>query len=565
MRSLLVVFILYIWSSLGIASGSTISEVEFIGEKPAYKLNLYSRANREFYADSLGADSLKIVGIYRERGWYDCRLTINTIKRTDGMAISFTIRKGDLYHIHIDKSGLSENDSLVNSIIDVIDSYENKPGVSANLNSLADELISYYAENGYPYCEIRFNDFRLAKPDSLIVSLDIQPGPAVTVERFVFEGIKNIKPEFLQRYLGLESPSVYSKSINEVALNRLLKADFIEEADNYRLRYLSRPERGIVVFPIRETPSLILDGAAGYSSDDGEFYGKFNATISNILGKGRQAEINWAKKDKHSRWLQFTFGEPYPIGIPFKMKIKAYQDDRDSVFIENGASIGLHYLGSDIFSYGVTIGISRLDPESYGRAFLAYKDKLRLSVSFTADSRDYPQNPHGGEYLYLSADFVTETTRSDSLFAASNTDYRTAELITEKYLPFAGSSVMYLSLHAQGDFSDNVPVDRQYPLGGFGSLRGYMQDQFYVSQLAVGTAEYRLLTSRRGRAYIFGDGAIYRIPKLNEDGSDTEYKAGVGMGLAASVKLGVATVEIAIPAEEGFGDTKIHFGLKAGF
>jgi outer membrane protein assembly factor BamA len=351
----------------------------------------------------------------------------------------------------------------------------------------------------------------------------------------------------------------------EIARRRLNRTPFLSDADDHKLRYLNRPERGIIIFPVDEVSPLVLDGAAGYSSQDDEFYGKFNATLSNVLGKGRQLKLEWAKKDKESRWLKIGYDEPYPFNIPFKLSLEFYQDDRDSTFIESGGSVGLHYLGSDIYSYGVAVGVSRLDPESYGQLFLPNKTKLRVSVSLSADTRDYPLNPRNGEYLLLKADFISETTEADSLFPASNTNYRTAELKAQKLLPVAGSSILYFGFHAMGDFSENIPTDRQFPLGGFGSLRGYMQDQFYVSRKAVGTIEFRLLTSRRGRAYIFGDGAMYQTPKLGDDGSDTEFISGFGIGLAASVRLGIATVEIAVPSKVGFGDTKLHFGLRAGF
>lgn len=539
-----------------------ISKVRFTGVKPVSGLNLYSRAKRVFVSDSLGSDSLKIVKAYQERGWFDCEVTIQNYKRTNGVELEFVLDKKELYNLYIEMKGMMSGDSLMGPVEYLLEVYNKQPALVDNLSGLADDLIDLYSQNGYPYCEVRFDDFQVIRPDSLKLILDIQPGPLVTVERIEFEGIKNIDPGFLSQYLGLYTPFYYSTERFESAQKRLAKTDFIEEADQYQLRYLDRPERGVIILPIKEVSPLTLDGAAGYSSKDDEFYGKFNATIANILGKGRLLQLEWSKKDKHSRWLDLSFSEPYPLGIPFEMVLDVYQEDRDSTYIENGGSLGLNYLGSTIYSYGVAVGASRLDPESYGRTLMPYKDNLWLSVSFSADNRDYPQNPRTGEYLYLQADFVTETTRADSLFAASNTSYRTAELKAEKYLPLTGLSTILVGVYAAGDFTENVTVDRLIALGGSGSLRGYMQDQFYVSRQAVGTIEYRLLTSKRGRAYIFSDGAVYQIPKQSGDGSDTYYKAGLGIGLAASVRLGTATIEMAVPSDGGFGSTKLHFGLK---
>ena len=134
------------------------------------------------------------------------------------------------------------------------------------------------------------------------------------------------------------------------------------------------------------------------------------------------------------------------------------------------------------------------------------------------------------------------------------------------------SSTVYTGLSGQGDFSDNVPIDRLFPLGGYGSLRGYRQDIFYVSRSVVATVEYRLLTARTNRAYIFADMALFQIPKAapadsteQVSESHTRFKAGFGIGLAASTRLGFTTIEIAVPHDEGLAAAKLHFGIRTGF
>jgi len=542
-----------------------VNKVRFAGEKPSGKIAFYNRPGRVFQPDSLSFDSLKIASFYQQQGWYDCAVSYNIQNRSDQIEIVYNIIKNERYLLAIENNISNLPESISVNLTDIIDIYQNKPAAVSQMDYLANEIIGLFAANGYPYCEVRYTNLRYKDPNLLAIRLDIQPGPLVTVERIDFPGRKNLDNAFLQNYTGLIPPFTYSIDRLNLGWKRLSRADFIGNVDNFELRYFKSPESGVVVYPVKEVSPLILDGALGYASNDDQFYGRFSAVLSNILGKGRQAKLMWSRKDRSSRYLRLGFTEPYLLGMPFRFGIDVYQDDRDSLFIETGGEIGLQYLSSDIYSYGLSVGTSQLNPELYGKTFLPHKNRLKLSVSFSADTRDYPLNPRDGDYLFLKGDFVSETIKGDSLFAASNKNYRAAELKLEKYLPLSKASVLFGGLITQADFSDNVPVDRLLPLGGFGSLRGYLQDIFFVSRKAIGTIEYRLLTSRTGRAYIFTDMAVFQIPKTIGDGPETKYKTGFGIGLTTAVRLGTTTFEIAIPQDEGLSAAKLHFGIRAGF
>ncbi len=61
--------------------------------------------------------------------------------------------------------------------------------------------------------------------------------------------------------------------------------------------------------------------------------------------------------------------------------------------------------------------------------------------------------------------------------------------------------------------------------------------------------------------------AVFQTSNTNsqESNNETSYKAGFGIGLTATVRGGLATIEIAAPSDEGLASAKLHFGLKAGF
>jgi len=545
-----------------------VKKIKFSGDKPSLEIALFNRPGQVFQPDSLTSDSLRIISYYQERGWFDCLVSIDYKTKSDRVEINYNINRNDRYSISISLNDLNEQKEFYNELVSVIALYENKPAISSYIENLADDIIEIYANNGYPYCEVRIIDIdKINKPAQVKLTLNVNPGPKVIIEKFRFKGRINLDHRFLQTYTGLIPPMIFSSERFNLARKRMSTASFIKEAGDYQLRYSKSAEIGVIIFPLEETSPLLIDGALGYSSKNKNFFGQFRAEITNILGKGRRAVFDWSKKDRDSRSLKIIFSEPYPFGVPIRLDLEAYQDDRDSLYIESGGAAGLFYILSDIYIYGVSAGISRVTPESYGKSLMPVKQKKKLMLSFSADTRNYPANATRGDYLFMKGVFVRENTKQDDNFAASVKDYRTIELKIEKYLSLTMTSILYGGLFGQGDFSRDVPFDRQFALGGIGSLRGYSQGFFYVSRSAMATLEYRLLTAKDGRAYIFSDMAIFQTPETNEQsaGDRTTFKAGIGIGLAASVKGGLTTLEIAVPCDEGLSSAKLHFGLKAGF
>jgi len=564
MRTLLFIIITVLSSTL-VNGEVTVERISFAGGEHSLKVGLCNKPGHQFQPDSLTADSLKITSYYEQRGWFDCEASYNYKVRDSNAYIDYVIDKKDRYLLSVGIDNLNSAKGFADDISSVIDLINNKPAILYNIERAINDIIEVYADNGYPYCEIRIADYVKNRNSARMeITLHINIGPKVIVEQIKYPGRKNLDYNFIETYTGLIPPVDYNANRAVKAKRRLSLAQFIQSAEDYQLRYLQSPERGVLVIPIKEVSPLIIDGGLGYSANDDNFYGRFNAVISNILGKGRKLEFDWSKKDKSSRWLKAELSEFYPFGVPFRLDLAACQDDRDSLYIESGGDVGLYYIAADSYTFGISMGISRINPESYGRIFIPMKNRKQLAVSISADSRDYPDNPVKGDYFYMRGEFITENTKADDNFAAASINYRTIKLDYEKYIQITKTSTLFGGLTGQGDFSEYVPIDRQFPLGGSNSLRGYNQDFFYVSRFAVGTIEYRLLTSANGRAYIFTDMAVFQIKTVSAD-IEAWYKAGFGIGLAASVKGGVTTIEIAAPHDESISSAKLHFGFRTGF
>jgi outer membrane protein assembly factor BamA len=544
-----------------IAWAQDVSKVTLRGDIPPRDIKLANRNGATFAPDSLAADSLKIVGYYQNQGWLDCRLSMLIVNTADRAFIEFRLQKGVRYRLDCIPSISGSEDSAAAGAKSIINSYSNQFASSIIIEKIAEDILRLYARVGYPYCTVCPGNYRKLIDGKLQVSISINPGPQVMVRRIEFKGIRNISQEYLNEYSGLRLPFRYSSDILNTAIWRLNHARFLKGAGFPELRYIDAPETGIVFFPIEEISPVIIDGALGYSSKDKSLYGMVNGIISNILGGGRQFIFNLSRKDKVSRKLRFNYIEPLIVHQTLTLDLAAYQDDRDSIYIETGGQAGVTY-SSIPFEYGLSFGASRIVPESYGRSIIPNKNRLSITLNFVGDTRDYPANPKSGDYLQLEANFINETVRRDSVFTGRSSNFRTVKIDYQKSIAIGLTSSIYGRVYGRGDFSGLGAVDRQYAVGGFGSLRGYNQDIFYVMRAGVITVEYRLLTGKEGRAYIFGDmGFLQKGLGSNK----IEKKVGFGIGIVAPTPTGLAIVELAAPSDEGVSAAKLHFGLRAGF
>jgi outer membrane protein assembly factor BamA len=527
------------------------------------EITLVNRPGMPYLADSLAIDSTRLAAFFQNRGWFDCQIKITLRKHAGDIEIDYEALKGRLYKLSFNPVFASESDTIQSIVLAAIDQFENQSAITGNIENLANEVLGIYADHGFPYCEVKPQDFQKTPEGILKIKLYINPGPKVEIFKIEFSGRKNLEQKFLESYISLGIPCLYSAHKLETVRWRLTRAGFLKDVGDFQLRYSNSPEKGIAFLPIKEVSPVAIDGAIGYSSKNKSIYGQVMGALTNILGKGRQFVVNWTKKDKASRKLRLAYTEPLAFGQPIRIGLAAYQDDRDSLYIESGGELGISLMASENLNYGVSLGASQITPEPYGRSLLPSKRRLWLAAGLSADTRDNQVNPRWGDFLKLEARFINEKAREDTIFPGVSINFRTARLDYQKSIPTGRNQSIFIGMSGRGDFSTNGSIDRQFPVGGFGSLRGYSQDFFYAIRTAIISLEYRLLTGREGRAYIFTDMAAFQRGLVFNN--KTEFKSGFGIGILAPVQTGLATVELAVPSDEGVSAIKLHFGIKAGF
>ena len=108
-----------------------------------------------------------------------------------------------------------------------------------------------------------------------------------------------------------------------------------------------------------------------------------------------------------------------------------------------------------------------------------------------------------------------------------------------------------------------------FTLGGSESLRGYREDQFRGTVVALASLEYRLLLGRVSRIFPFVDLGYYYRPcttAAEDDGyrvrTESDIVVGYGFGLRVDSRAGVLGLDYGLGRGDGVRDGKVHLRME---
>jgi outer membrane protein insertion porin family len=191
-------------------------------------------------------------------------------------------------------------------------------------------------------------------------------------------------------------------------------------------------------------------------------------------------------------------------------------------------------------------------------------------IGIEYDIRDYPSNPRRGLRYIASFTFGSKKTsgpeyiiKQDSL--ATREGIKKLQLSLSYYLRLWKNQVFAINLHGSHITSDRNQLQLTDHLwfGGFGTLRGYRENQFHGATVSWINLEYRFIVGKNSRVFLFNDWGYYQYEQ------DSELKKGVfpgfGVGIRFESPLGIMGVDYGLGKGDTFSTGKIHFGIINSF
>jgi len=524
----------------------------------------------------------KIITGYQETGYLFARIDSTIIesdidKKTS--LIKWYINEGTL--VRLGKVHMVADTLSIDDLENLVDFNE---GDIYRREYIESELIligQFYAENGYPLATIDIVNTSLRTEDDekyIDIEIKINSGSEIVINKIILRGNQTTQDEVILRELNIKNGEKYNQKKIDNVQKQLNHLGYFSEILPVRAIGLRSGKTDLLI-EVKETNTTTFDGIIGYIpppstnlSEEGYFTGLINLNFRNLFGTGRKFEVNWRKPDKFSEEFRIFYEEPWVFNIPVNIGGGLERIVRDTTYIERSYFLNSTFKLSAEFKGFLNFSHKEVVPDS-----LASRN-LRLVRSTTTDgeigveydTRDHPINPRKGLRYMASFTFGTkENTGPVYLIKEDSLAIREGIKKVRGHLSYFQrlwqNQVLAVNFHGsyiEGD-KNQLQISDHYWFGGFGSLRGYRENQFHGTTVSWINVEYRFLIGRNSRVFLFSDWGFYQYEDAT--GSVNDILPGYGLGIRFDTPLGVMGVDYGLGRGDTFSTGKIHFGIINSF
>jgi outer membrane protein insertion porin family len=366
---------------------------------------------------------------------------------------------------------------------------------------------------------------------------------------------------------GLREGEPFVENGYWAAIRRLEAGDYLRNDSIPEITPNENYDGVELLFQLTELPANRLELGGGYLPGQGDTEGKFVGQVryesKNLFGYGRHVELFFSRKDKSSTLIEFLFGQPFFIPDHLELQMHLSQVDYDSSYYLFTIDGGVSLLTRRNTRIGAGISWTKTEPQ---RSSQPPSRALSGLVEYEVQRFDYASNPSSGTHLIIGLSYIRRTSWPDTVASTVVEDESTFEIAADNYFHPGKGIVLRLNVESKVRVTsrDLIDFSEQFKLGGYGSLRGYRQDQFAGRRTFLGQAEIRLRPSEGSAFYLFSDlGYVYSKKEMQPGIIESEKltRFGSGLGFYIGSPSARMTLEIGWGRHDSFDQGKVHFGL----
>lgn len=460
-------------------------------------------------------------------------------------------------------------------------------------------ILDHLEETGYPFGKTFLDSIEI-NPGGVSALLTIERGSLYKIDSIQVIGDARVNKTFLQQYLQIPAGMVYRKSQLESIRTKLAALSYVEEEKPADLTMLATGS--ILNLYLKAKRSSQINALVGFlpNADPLGINRKLlltvdaNVLLRNALGAGETIGLMWQQLQRGSPRLNLLYEQPYIFQSAFGARFSLDMYKLDSLFMNINMTLGVNYgLGekqtASVFLQRRSTLVSGIDAariiQSKQLPQEADVSSLNLGAGYDYNSTDYRFNPRRGVQFGLSATAGTKKIKKNNLILElkdpSNPDFdfeRLYDTVKQSSYQFRlnanGAKFFQLGKQTALKIGANAGIfqspvifrNEMFQIGGNKLLRGFNEESQFVSQYAIGTAEFRLLTGLNSAFFGFVDGGWGKYP-FETVKSHTYISTGAG--LSFQPKAGLINITWAVgkrdDADFNLRQSKIHIGFVSFF
>lgn len=434
------------------------------------------------------------------------------------------------------------------------------------------EILQYWENRGYPFAEICFENWQI---ENRQIGADwlIEPNTYIKFDTIIWEGEKNIKSLFWQKYLRFQPNSPFSQNKIDQIQRILNQTPYfkLEKPVSPLFRY----ERAYPYIRLKKQKINEIDGIIGFlpnSSQTGRFVltGRANLKLYNLFGTGKYFRLDWQYPKANSQTFRAEYSQPNLLNWHLDLNAKFHLLKEDSSFlnVNRGLAFRLDLAESGKIRFGVDWNESiatdsLLKTNTLETKPIANTEVVLYGMAYEWQNLDNFLYPRKGWEIKVEVGIGNrKTRRSTQTNRESSTQFRFQSEISKFWT--LGQSATFLLKNQSGFLeSESLFINELYRLGGFSMLRGFNENIFYASTYSLTSAEIRLYFQENSAIGAFVDQAFLAYNLENKKYADSP--TGLGFLLSLGTKGGIFNFALALGKSNfqqfGFNQAKVHFGF----
>jgi len=557
-------------------------------ESRAHNWASWYRRDDQYSREKLSGDLERLNSWYLDRGYVNFNLdsvqvSISPDKRD--MFITAAVTEGEQYRI----SDIKISGDTILPISDLQPLLIQKRGdifSRALLESSAEAITNRLSNIGYAFAKVNPLPVPNRTDRTVAVTMEVIPGPRVSVRRIEFRGNARTADEVLRREMRQFENAWYSQAAIDRSRIRLQRLGYFEGVDVRTVPVAGSNDQVDVVFNVKETTSGSFVLGLGYSQSFG-MTTSIQLSQSNFLGGGNRVSVD-ASRSTYMQRYGFSWMNPYftddgvSLGYNLAWRELDYSDFNTAQYnSDNGAAqvvFGVPISETESISLMMGVDTNKITtyPGSTPPSILNYIASVgtnnfrswRTEMGYSRDTRNDFFMPTRGTFQRIGLEVT---------LPGSTVDYYKLNYQISRYWPVIPALV--LNTRMQVGYGDSYGSDKDLGLpffekfyaGGTHSVRGFRDNTLGPrsapsgsyprgqplggSLQTVGALEMyfpKLFDSPSARVSLFADiGNVY-TDRTNFDSG--ELRASAGAALLWRAPVGPISISYAIPLRKQDND-----------